>query len=74
MNKELFQEWARHPVTKHFLEHAENAQERLHEESCIRDTVDQTAMQVARNEGFCEGVDAIGEFIEDKMLEYPDED
>ncbi len=73
-NKADFQQWKTSPVTKLFLEHAAEAQEDLTGQSCIRDTADQTAMQVARNEGFCEGVDALGDFIEDMMRKYDNEE
>lgn len=74
MNKADFQEWKTNEVTKEFLEHTLAAQQEIRESSCLRDTADQTAMQAARNEGFCEGVAALIIFIEDKMLEAEDED
>ncbi len=73
-NKADFQQWKTSPVTKLFLEHAADAQEAMRDESCIRDTVDQTAMQVARNEGFLEGVDALGDFIRNMILKYNNEE
>jgi len=38
-------------------------------ESCLRDTCDQTAMQVARNEGTVEGVEALNEVYADMLEE-----
>ena len=37
-------------------------------ESCLRETCDQTAMQVARNEGIIEGIDALN-LAFDEMFE-----
>lgn len=68
MNKEHFQEWKSHPVTKLFLKETEEAIQETRENSCIRDTVDQTALQVSRNEGFIEGVDALNAFIDNQMF------
>lgn len=74
INKADFQEWKTSPVTKLFLEHAASAQEEVKDSDPIRDTVDQTAMQVCRDKGFIEGVDALGVFIEDMILEYGNEE
>lgn len=38
------------------------------DESCLRETCDQTAMQVARNEGIIEGIDALN-LAFDEMFE-----
>ncbi len=36
-------------------------------ESCLKDTCDQTAMQVARNEGMIEGVEMLNEAYEELL-------
>ncbi len=74
INKADFQAWKIQTVTKHFLKHAEQAQQEMREQSRIRDTVDQTAMQTSYAEGFIEGVDALCVFIEDLILEHDNEE
>lgn len=74
MNKELFQEWKIHPVTKLFIKHAQDAQQEVLERSSVRETADLTAMQTSRDEGVHEGVDALCVFIEDMILEYGNEE
>lgn len=74
MNKELFQEWKTHPITKEILSSIKEADEEVQSRSKLRDTVDKTAMQCARDEGFCEGVNAFAEFIEDMRLNAEAED
>ncbi len=74
MNKEDFVSWKTSPVTKLFLEHAATAQEEVLERSSVRETADLTAMQVSRDEGFCEGVEALGDFIEETIMKYDNEE
>lgn len=74
MNKELFVEWKSHPVTKEILSNIKEADEEVRSRSKIRDTVDQTAIQCARDEGFCEGVNVFAEYIEDMQLSAEAED
>ena len=63
-----FQEWKNHPITKEILSDVSSLISEVQERSCIRDTVDQTAMQVCRNEGICEGVSAFIDSIENMTL------
>lgn len=72
MTKTDLQEWINSPVTKTFRDYVTEAIQEVQETSCIHDTVDQTALQASRNEGFCEGVDALANFIEDTRLSMED--
>jgi len=69
MNKTDFQDWKRSPITKEILSSIKEAEEEVRSRSKIRDTIDQTATQCIRDEGYCEGVNAFAEFIEDIQLE-----
>lgn len=68
MNKQEFQDWKTSPITKEILSSIKETEEEVRSRSKIKDTSDQTAMQCARDEGFCEGVNAFAEFIEDMLL------
>ena len=70
MNKSDFQEWKNSPVTKEFLSSTLEAQQEVRERSSLKETADQTAMQTAHDEGFCEGIEALASFIDDQMLKY----
>ena len=74
MNKELFQEWKTHPITKEIFNHIVETVEDVQSRSKIRDTADQTAMQCARDEGICEGVEAFSNYIDDMRLNAEAED
>lgn len=74
MNKELFQEWTSHPVTKELLSSVKEADEDVRSRPKLRDTLDKTAMQCLLDEGFCEGINKFAEFIEDMQLEMETED
>ena len=65
MNKHDVKDWKNSPVTKAVLDNIAEAVLLTREQSTIRDTVDQTAMQTARNEGFCEGVQSLLDSIEE---------
>ena len=65
ITKEDLQDWNSHPVTKAIFKQVHDLTVEVSQRSCLRDTCDQTAMQVARNEGFIEGIGAIKETYED---------
>ena len=52
-------DWKANPVTKEISKLLQFQVEEIKSESCLRDTADQTAMQVARNEGIVEGVECL---------------
>ena len=58
-------DWRANPVTKALSNLLQEHVAELKAESCLRDTCDQTAMQVARNEGIIEGLDALNLAFED---------
>ena len=68
LTKQDLQEWHSHPVTLQIFKRIKEETLEIKSESCLRDTCDQTAMQVARNEGMAEGVQALAEIYDD-MLE-----
>lgn len=74
MNKELFQEWKTHPITKEILNDIVDAIEEVNSRSKIHDTVDKTAIQCARDEGICEGVEMFSSYMEDMRLNAEAED
>ena len=69
LTKQDFQEWNSHPVTRAISKKLEEQCNSVKSESCLRDTCDQTAMQVARNEGAIEGIEALNEVYEDMLSE-----
>lgn len=69
LTKQDLQDWNSHPVTRALAKRLEEQIKEIQSESCLRDTCDQTAMQVARNEGMVEGVDAMNEVYEDMLSE-----
>lgn len=74
MNKHDVKDWKNSPVTKAVLDNIAEAVSLTREQSNIRDTADQTAMQAARNEGFCEGVQSLLDSIEELDLIGDDND
>ena len=68
ITKQDLQDWSSNPVTRAISKKLEEQVKDIKSESCLRDTCDQTAMQVARNEGTVEGVEALNEVYAD-MLE-----
>ena len=52
------------PVTKAIFKQIHDLIIEVRKRSCLRETCDQTAMQVARDEGFVEGIGAIKETYE----------
>ena len=73
MNKENFHEWKNNPITVQIFTEITNAAQDVLERSKIRDTSDKTAMQVAHDEGFLEGIEAFVASVEDMELEVKDE-
>ena len=67
-----FQEWKNHPITKDILSDINKMILDIQSRSCVRDTVDQTAMQVCRNEGIIEGLEAFEDSINNMELENED--
>jgi len=55
-------------VTKALSKLLQDHVNEVKDESCLRETCDQTAMQVARNEGIIEGIDALN-LAFDEMFE-----
>ena len=68
MNKHDVQDWKNSPVTKAIISNIDEAVSLVRDSSPIRDTVDQTAMSTAYNEGFEEGVKALLTSIDDLDL------
>lgn len=69
MNKQDLHDWKNHPITKKVFKDIINASQEVLERSKIRDTVDQTAMQVSHDEGFIEGIEAFVDAVDDMALE-----
>ena len=65
LTKQDLQDWKANPVTKGLSKLLQDHVNEVRKESCLRDTCDQTAMQVARNEGMIEGLDALNEAFND---------
>ncbi len=65
MNKRDVTDWKNNPVTIAIIKDINEAVQEVRERSPIKDTADQTAMQVCRDEGFIEGVQAILEALDD---------
>jgi len=64
LTKQDLQDWNSHPVTRQIFKEVYEQILLLKEESVVRDTCDQTAMQAARNEGVIEGVSLLKEAYE----------
>lgn len=69
LTKQDLQDWNSNPVTRAISKKLEEQVQDVKSESCLRDTCDQTAMQVARNEGTIEGIDALNEVYEEMLAE-----
>ena len=69
ITKQDLQDWSSNPVTRAISKKLEEQVKDIKSESCLRDTCDQTAMQVARNEGTVEGVEALNEVYADMLEE-----
>jgi len=69
ITKQDLQDWSSNPVTRAISKKLEEQVKEIKSESCLRDTCDQTAMQVARNEGTVEGVEALNEVYADMLEE-----
>lgn len=65
LTKQDLQGWRANPVTKALSKLLQDHVKEVRQESCLRDTSDQTAMQVARNEGIIEGLDALNLAFDD---------
>jgi len=65
LTKQDLQDWRANPVTKELSKLLQEHVTEVRQESCLRDTCDQTAMQVARNEGIVEGLDALNLAFDD---------
>ena len=68
LTKQDLQEWNSHHVTRAISKALELQCIDVKSESCARDTCDQTAMQVMRNEGQLEGINMLN-IIYEEMLE-----
>lgn len=69
LTKQDLQEWNSHPVTRAISKKLEEQVQDVKFESCLRDTCDQTAMQVAHIEGTVEGIAMLNEVYEDMLSE-----
>jgi hypothetical protein len=58
------QDWNSNPVTKAIFADIENSLRELRIESCLRSTVDETAMTAARQVGIAEGINSLKEAYE----------
>ena len=65
MNKQDVQDWKNSPVTKAIIVNINEAVQRCNEQSHIRDTADQTAIQTALSEGYIAGVSAFLDSVAD---------
>lgn len=74
MNKHDVKDWKNSPVTKAVLDNIKEAVETCNEQSNIRDTADQTAIQTALSEGYISGVSALLDSIEELDLIGDDND
>lgn len=64
LTKQDLQDWNSHPVTKQIFKEIHDQVLAVKEESVVRDTCDQTAMQASRNEGVIEGANLLKEVYE----------
>lgn len=67
LTKQDLQDWNSHPVTQQVFKEIDKATAELKEQSVVRDTVDQTAMQASYNEGIFEGVKTLKETYEELL-------
>lgn len=68
MNKHDVKDWKNSPVTKAIIANIEEAVATCNEQSNIRETADQTAIQTALSEGYVSGVTALLDSITDLDL------
>ena len=68
LTKQDLQDWHSSPVTKAISKSLTEQSSEIKSESCMRDTCDQTAMQVAYNEGQISGLDLMNEVYEDLLI------
>ena len=64
LTKQDLQDWNSHPVTKQIFKEIHEQVLAVKDESVVKDTCDQTAMQAARNEGVIEGASLLKEAYE----------
>ena len=69
LTKQDLQDWNSNPVTREISKKLKEQCDEVRLESCLRDTCDKTAMQVARNEGTIEGIDMLNEVYEEMLSE-----
>lgn len=74
MNKRDVIDWKNSPVTKAVLSNINEAVSETRERGSMKETVDKTAMQTAYNEGFCDGVAALLDSIDELDLMEDDGD
>jgi hypothetical protein len=59
ITKDDLKDWSSNPVTKEIFKRVAEAKTEVAEQTAIRDTADQTAMQASFNSGWVKGADAI---------------
>ena len=64
LTKQDLQDWNANPVTKAIFKEIHEQVLAIKDESVVKDTCDQTAMQAARNEGVIEGATLLKEAYE----------
>jgi hypothetical protein len=64
ITKQDLQDWNSHPVTKQIFKEVHDQILAIKDESVVKETCDQTAMQAARNEGVIEGANLLKEAYE----------
>ena len=69
LTKQDLQDWKSNSVTRAISKKLEEQCIDVRSESCLKETCDQTAMQVARNEGTIEGIELLNEVYEDMLSE-----
>ena len=67
LTKQDLQDWNSHPVTIKVMSEIDNAITEAAMASVVRDTVDQTAMQAAYQEGMIEGAKILKETYEELL-------
>ena len=64
LTKQDLQDWNNHPVTKQIFKEVHDQILAVKDESVVKETCGQTAMQAARNEGVIEGANLLKEAYE----------
>lgn len=67
LTKQDLQDWHSNPVTQAISKLLTEQSNEIKSDSCLRDTTDQTAMQVAYNEGQISGLDLINEAYDELL-------